>query len=101
MHWGERNYADGSGRQLLRDKFYGVGAGNAKHIRCGDPLAILGLGRTVAREMTYLGSNLIRHRRATGAGRLWSVARGIFDGVRHPLDRSKWLYIPAQETTLP
>lgn len=100
-HWGERIYADGSGRRLLRNKYYGVGAGYAKHIRCGDPVALLALGRAVTREMVYLGANLIKHRRATGAGRLWSVARGIFDGMRHPIDRRNWLYVPAQETTTP
>ena len=96
VHWGKRGYADGSARQLLRNYRYGDGAGFVKHLRCGDPLAAYALLREALREVTYLISNLIRHRRASGAGRLLYLFLGALHGLRHPLDHKRWLYLPSE-----
>jgi hypothetical protein len=97
LHWGIREYAGGVGGQLLRNKFYGVGAGYSKHVRCGDAVAFLALSRAALREAAYLGMNLVRHRRLSGAGRLLYMAKGVLDGLRQPLDRKTWRYIASPE----
>lgn len=92
VHWALRSYSDGSGRKLLRNHFYGAGAFLMKHLRCGDPLAAYMLARLVLKEMRYLLSNLVRHRRASGAGRLAFLGLGLVRGLLHPLDRRRRLY---------
>jgi glycosyltransferase involved in cell wall biosynthesis len=92
LHWGIREYSDGTGRNLLRNKSYGVGAGFSKHVRCGDTVALLALAAAAGRELRYLGMNLIRKGRPSGAGRLFYMAKGVFDGIRQPVDHGAWLY---------
>ena len=94
VHWGKRGYADGTARQLLRNYCYGDGASFVKHLRCGDPLAAYGLLREAFSQATYLASSLVRRRRASGAGRLWYLLLGAAHGLRQPLDRKRWLYLP-------
>ncbi len=97
VHWGKRSYADGSARKLLRHYRYGDGAGFMKHIRCGDPLAAYALIREACFETRFLASNLLRYRRASGAGRLWHLILGALRGLRQPLDRKRWLYLPTHQ----
>lgn len=96
IHWGGRDYADGSGQKLLRDYYYAVGARQIKQIRCGDPLAIYAFVRSFAREALITAGNLIRHGRPTGAGRQLELVRGALDGLRQPVDRKRWLYKPSE-----
>ncbi len=96
VHWGKRSYSDGSARRLLRNYRYGDGASFIKHIRCGDPLAAYALLREAFAEVRYLASNLLRHRRASGAGRLWYLILGAARGLRQPLDRKRWVYLPTE-----
>lgn len=95
VHWGRRSYADGSARRILRNKYYGVGAGFVKHLRCGDPLAAYALLQLALRDTVYLAGNLVRLRRQTGAARLLYLALGVVRGLRQPIDRRHWLFVPA------
>jgi GT2 family glycosyltransferase len=97
VHWGGRDYADGSGRQILRDYYYAVGARQIKQIRCGDYLAIYAFGRSVVRELAITAGNLIRYGKPTGAGRQLEHIRGALDGLSHPVDRGRWLYRPTEK----
>lgn len=96
VHWALRSYADGSGQRLLRNHMHGSGAFYVKHIRCGDVLAAYALIRVAWRETVFLASNLIRHRRASGAGRLVYLVRGAVGGFRQPLDRKRRVYASAR-----
>jgi GT2 family glycosyltransferase len=92
VHWGKRDYADGSGQRLLRDYYYAVGARQMKQIRCGDPLAVYAFARSFLRETVITLGNLIRHGRPTGAGRQLQLIRGALAGLTQPVDRKLWLY---------
>ncbi len=100
VHWGRRDFADGSGRRLIRNYYYGHGARLAKHLRCADPLAAYALLRGVLREVTYLVGNLVRHRRLTGAGHLPYLMLGVIRGFQQPVDRQRWLYLPTRREEL-
>lgn len=93
VHWGKRDYADGSGQRLLRDYYYAVGARQMKQIRCGDPLAVYALARSFLRETVILVGNLVRHGRPTGAGRQLQLIRGALAGLSQPVNRKLWLYV--------
>lgn len=97
LHWGIRKYSDGTGRNLLRNKCYGVGAGFSKHVRCGDPVAFLALAAAAGRELRYLCMNLLKRGRPSGAGRLFYMAKGAFDGLRTPVDHDTWRYVASPE----
>ncbi|MFQ5812219.1 MAG: glycosyltransferase family 2 protein [Anaerolineae bacterium] len=96
VHWAMRSYTDGSGQRLLRNHYYGSGAFYVKHLRCGDPLAAYALLRLAWKETVFLATNLIRQRRASGAGRLLYLLLGLIRGFRHPLDHKRRLYVPAR-----
>ena len=99
MHWGRREYRDGSAGRLLRNKYYGVGAGFTKHLRCGDPVAAYALCQLALRDLLYSLPNLLRLRRETGAARLVYLARGMLSAVRHPIDRKRWVFVPSRGTS--
>lgn len=95
LHWGERHLADGSARGLIRNSYYGIGAGLIKRFRCGDSLAALALLLGASRESAFLITNLVRHRAFTGGGRLLYLIMGVLAGLRQPVDRQRSLYLPA------
>jgi len=94
VHWGERSYADGSARTLLRNNYYGAGARLVKQIRCGDLIAGYVLIRNAFGEVVRLAGSLVGQRRGTGAGRLFYLALGAVHGLGQPLDRRRLLYRP-------
>ncbi len=94
VHWGGRDYTDGSGQQLIRNSRYGVGAYLVKHLRCGDPFAALALAAEGFKGVSHSLSNVIRHRRLTGAGHVLYLMLGTLVGFRQPLDRRRRLYLP-------
>lgn len=95
VHWGRRAYADGSAQRLLRNNYYGAGARLMKQLRCGDSVAAYALLRDAAGETVRLISNVILRRRATGVGRLFYLVLDALRGLRQPIDRRHWLFVPA------
>lgn len=97
VHWGIRDYSDGSARQLLRNKYYGVGAGFTKHLRCRDPVAACALAQLAFRDLREALPKLMLRRPETGAARLLYLARGIVSGLRHPVNHQRRLFVPTRE----
>ncbi|MEX0801676.1 MAG: glycosyltransferase [Dehalococcoidia bacterium] len=93
VHWGKRDYADGSGQRLLRDYYYAVGARQMKQIRCGDALAAYAFARSFLRETLITLGNLVWHGRPTGAGRQLQLIKGALAGLSQPVNRTLWLYV--------
>ncbi len=100
VHWGRRSYADGSARRIMRNKYYGVGAGFVKHLRCGDPLAAYALLQLAFRDAVSLVANVIRLRRETGAARLLYLMLGVIRGLRQPVDHQHWLFVATGDEKL-
>lgn len=94
VHWGRRAYADGSAQRLLRNNYYGAGARLMKQLRCGDSVAAYALLQLALRDTVHLAGNLIRLRRQAGAARLLYLALGVVRGLRQPIDRQHWLFVP-------
>lgn len=93
IHWGQRSYADGSARQILRNKYYGVGAGFVKHLRCRDPVAAYALIQLAFRDAMHCIGNVVRLRRQTGAARLLYLMLGFLSGLRQPVDHQRWVFV--------
>ena len=96
VHWGGRDFSDGSAQRLIRNTRYGKGAFLVKHIRCGDPVAALALLQGASGEFKYLITNLIMHRTFRGGGRLLYLLGGVFAGFRQRVDRQRWVYLPVR-----
>jgi len=94
LHWGTRDYTDQSAQHLIRNTRYGVGAFFAKHLRCGDPLAAYALLAEAFRGCAYFVSNVVKHRRLTGAGHLLYLMMGLMAGFRQPVDHRQRLFVP-------
>lgn len=97
-HWGARPYKDGSAQRLVRNYFYGIGAGLTKYARCGDAVAAYTLLRFCAKEIRSLGANLLLRRRATGAGHVWYMLLGAARALRQPVDRERMLFSSAKDS---
>jgi GT2 family glycosyltransferase len=93
VHWGGRDFSDGSAQRLIRNSRYGWGAFLAKHIRCGDLVAAYALLRGGFGALVSLLSNLAKRRTFTGAGRLGYMIMGVLAGFLQPVDHRRWLYI--------
>lgn len=96
-HWGARAYGDGSAQRLVRNYFYGIGAGLTKYARCGDAVAAYTLLRFCAKEIRSLAANLLVRRRATGAGHVWYLLLGAVRALRQPVDRKRMLFSSGQD----
>ncbi len=95
VHWGEREFTDGSAQRLIRNGRYGYGACFIKHLRSGDFVAGFILLRGAYGELKYTITNAVTRRQLTGAGRLLHIALGTLAGFRQPLDHRHWLYLPS------
>lgn len=100
VHWGGRDFSDGSAQRLIRNTRYGKGAFLAKHLRCGDPLAAYALLRGAFGEAMHLVTNLLRNRSVTGAGRLLYLMQGFVAGFRQPVDHQRCLYLSSRDEGL-
>jgi GT2 family glycosyltransferase len=94
LHWGAREYADGSGQRLLRDYYEGLGARLIKQVRCRDKLAARDLVSKVNTAWWFFVGNVVAERRLTGAGRLGAMFSGMIRGLGHPIDRERRLFVP-------
>lgn len=94
VHWGEREFTDGSAQRLIRNGRYGYGACFIKHLRSGDFVAGFILLRGTYGELKYTIANAVMRRQLTGAGRLLHIALGVLAGSRQPLDHRRWIYLP-------
>lgn len=101
LHWGARAFGDGSGQRLLRDYYHGIGARLIKQIRCGDAQAARELVTKVNRAVWFFLGNVVTRRRLTGAGRLAALFAGVLRGLRYPIDRERWLYVPQRRNGKP
>ena len=97
VHWGGRDFSDGSAQRLIRNSRYGWGAFLAKHIRCGDLVAAYALLRGAFGALVSFLSNLAKRRTFTGAGRLGYMIMGVLAGFLQPVDRRRWLYISTRD----
>ena len=97
VHWGEREFTDGSAQRVIRNGRYGNGACFIKHLRCGDLVAGYILLRGAYGELVSTITSAVKHRQMTGAGRLLHLALGVLAGSRQPLDHQRRLYLPGRE----
>ena len=87
-HFGARSFADRQAARLLRNNYYGLGAGLIKHCRCGDRGAAWLLAKVVARLVAGIVSGALRLRRGIGLGSLLSLATGAVAGLTAPVDKT-------------
>jgi GT2 family glycosyltransferase len=89
-HFGYRDMD--SGRNLTRQTYMAIGAAYFKHVRTGDPIALLILGHVYLLALRQMSVNLIRRRRPFGLRRPWDVSRGILKSFELSVDRRRALY---------
>ncbi len=94
VHWGGREYADGSASGVIRASYYGMGAYLAKHVRSGDPIAAMVLIREAAQRAFAVLPAILTRRRGTGAAALVSLLTGALQGIRQPVDKRAQVFLP-------
>lgn len=87
-HFGARSFADRQAARLLRNNYYGLGAGLIKHCRCGDRGAPWLLAKVVARLVANIASGALRLRRGIGLGSLLGLMAGAAAGLTAPVDKT-------------
>lgn len=75
-HWGARTYEGGQASRLLRNNYFGIGAGYALHARQGDWGAMLVFARLATSTGVEVGLNAVRMRRPLGIARFFSLFHG-------------------------
>jgi hypothetical protein len=76
----------------MRGYSFGLGAVDAKHLRCGDVRAAVHLLETTREFLWYGLRNLVLRRRLTGFGLLAYSYLGFLRGLRYPLDRDRRMF---------
>lgn len=75
-HWGARNYADGTVRNLIAGNYYGVGYGLASYVKQGDLFGLPLLGRVLAEVTVSIMWNIARWHRPIGIRRFTGLVLG-------------------------
>jgi len=78
----------------LRAYCIGNAAFYVKHIRCGDGVAALRLGRSILKLIVRHARHLIDRSRPSQAEHLRAYLDGARESLRYPIDRSRRLYLP-------
>ena len=90
LHWGKRAHSDGSSQRLLHDYQYGEAAVLAKHVRCGDVVALRLSLKVIFRELPYSVYTSLVHRDRVGLATTW--LSGFARGLATPVDASRRLF---------
>jgi glycosyltransferase involved in cell wall biosynthesis len=93
VHWGIRPRDSGDASRLMSSYSYGEGAVLAKQIRCGDRFLIKPTIVRLARSVAHAVIAWVRTGTADGLPQTRSFARGVAGGLRHPLDRTRRLFL--------
>ena len=103
LHWGKRAHSDGSSQRLLEDYFYGEGGVLAKHVRCGDVVALRISLTIMLRELGFLICSSIMRRKRSGFETAAKWLSGFGRGLTTPVDASRRLFasggVPDQRTS--
>lgn len=84
-------------RALAMRDFYGVGGASAKYLRSGQWPIVLFLGSWILRfGVTLPARDVLRGRKPKGFRRPYMLLRGVWDGLRMPLNRADLTYKAAE-----
>jgi GT2 family glycosyltransferase len=78
----------------LRAYCIGNAAFYVKHIRCGDAVAAVRLGRSILKLVARQVQHLVDRKRPSQAEHLRAYLDGALESLRYPVDRSRRLYLP-------
>lgn len=82
LHAGARPYSDGSGRRIINTSYFALGAMYGRHLRRGDPVALVGLTHEALLIARHLAVAPFRGQRPHGVRRLPSLLQGVVQGFR-------------------
>ncbi|MGE3076123.1 MAG: glycosyltransferase family 2 protein [Dehalococcoidia bacterium] len=92
-HFGSRSVEDGAASNLVYDNFFGVGAGIAKYLRCGEPSIAIAAARTLGRCSVDVLKGMALSGRPRNGRRFFALARGFGAGWSAGIDRESRLFI--------
>jgi glycosyltransferase involved in cell wall biosynthesis len=87
VHHGARSYAGGLARTKMRDYLYGVGAAQAKLLRCGQLIMIAAILSKLIESISLIRPQNAFRRKPTHGGRVLVYLRGLRDSLRISIDR--------------